>query len=70
MAIANKSERHNPTVNLFWHKWAFSQLVGCLCFFDDVGVDRIWTSVIRQSCSPDGNDGNGTLVIVPLFIDI
>jgi hypothetical protein len=67
MAIVNKSERHNPNVNLFWHKWALSQLIGCLCFFDDdtVVVGRICISVIRQSCSPDGN---GTLFILPFFI--
>jgi len=32
-----------------------------------VDVDRICTSVIRQSCSADDN---GTLVIFPLFIMI
>ena len=68
MATVNKSERHNPNVNLFWHKWALSQLIGCLCFFDEVWVERTCTSVIRQSCSPDDNDGNGTLFIFPLFI--
>jgi len=72
MAIESKSERHNPNVSLFWQRWALSKVFECLCVLVvvvvvGVDVDRICTSVIRQSCSADDN---GTLVIFPLFIMI
>lgn len=67
MAMARTSERHRPNVTLFWQRWAFSQLMGCLCFFAVPVFERICSSVIKQSCSAVGNDGRGTLVILPFF---